>query len=281
MKVSSLLKKIVMITGDLPTLPQTGQIVMQKLSDPEVDIKELEKIIMRDPSLTSRILKIANSPFYGRPRTIKTISEATVVIGLSTLKSIVIASALREMLKNFGLTEKLLWEHALATAFITRYLAEKLCYRNIEEAFLAGLLHDIGKIVLQLRVPDRMYLVMQDVYHGENTNSIEVEMEVFGFTHAHVGQLVARKWQFAVEIEETIGYHHWPGRASVDPMLAHLTHLANIFSHKMEVGPIRTPDVELSETVSAKYLKLSDEQVNDYFQECTSKIQSEKEGLLS
>ncbi len=281
MKVSSVLKKIVMLTGDLPTIPHTAQRVLEKLSDPEVQPKELEKIILQDPSLTARILKLANSSFYGRPRMIKTVSEATVVIGLDTLKSIVVASAVREMLKNFGLTEKLLWEHAVGTGFISRFLAENVGYKNTEEAFMTGLLHDIGKIVLQIRVPDKMYLVMQDVYHGENPNSIEVETEIFGFTHAHVGQLVARKWQFAIEIEEAIGYHHWPGRAKLDPHLTHIVHLANIFAHKLEIGPIRTPDIGLEDQVSAKFLGLEKEQIDKIFDECSERIQQEEEGIFS
>ncbi len=281
MKVSSVLKKIVMLTGDLPTIPHTAQRVLERLSDPEVQPKELEKIILQDPSLTARILKLANSSFYGRPRMIKTVSEATVVIGLDTLKSIVVASAVREMLKNFGLTEKLLWEHAVGTGFISRFLAENAGYGNAEEAFMAGLLHDIGKIVLQIKVPDKMYLVMQDVYHGENPNSIEVETEIFGFTHAHVGQLVARKWQFATEIEEAIGYHHWPGRAKLDPHLTHIVHLANIFAHKLEIGPIRTPDVDLSDQVSARFLGFEKERIDKIFNECSERIQQEGEGVFS
>ncbi len=281
MKVSSLLKKIVMLTGDLPTIPHTAQQVLQRLSDPEVEPKELEKIILQDPSLTARILKLANSPFYGRPRMIKTVSEATVVIGLETLKSIVVASAVREMLKNFGLTEKLLWEHAVGTAFVARFIAEKVKFKNTEEAFMSGLLHDIGKIILQIKVPDKMYLVMQDIYHGDNPNSIEVETEIFGFTHAHLGQLVARKWQFAGEIEEAIGYHHWPGRAKINPQLTHIVHLANTFTHKMEIGPIRTPNINLKDQISSKFFGLDEETLNRMFQECSENIEKEGEGIFS
>lgn len=281
MKASPLLKKIVSVTGDLPTIPHTAQIIIQKLSDPEVTPKELERIIIHDPSLTARILKLANSPFYGRPRTIKTISEATVIIGLNTLKSIVIASAVREMLKNFGLMEKLLWEHSVATGFFVRYLAERLRLKCAEEAFLAGLLHDIGKIVLQLKIPGKMYLVIQDLYTGAETNSINSEMAVFGFAHVHVGQLLARKWQFAQEIEEAIGYHHWPGRARVSPELSYLVHLGNCFAHKLEIGPIRTPDLNISEQVSARAFELDAGDLEKLLSECSEKVHSEMGDIFS
>ncbi|SFM59540.1 HDOD domain-containing protein [Thermodesulforhabdus norvegica] len=281
MKASPLLKKIVSVTGDLPTIPHTAQLVMQKLSDPEVSPKELEKIILQDPALTARILKLANSPFYGRPRTIKTVSEATVVIGLNTLKSIVVASAVREMIKPFGLTEKLLWEHSVSVGFIVRYLAEKLRFRRTEEAFLAGLLHDIGKVVLQLKAPSKMYIVIQELYTGAETDSIGVENLVFGFAHVHVGQLLARKWQFAQEIEEAIGYHHWPGRAKISPELAHLVHLGNSFAHKLEIGPIKTPDLDLAEQVSARFFQLDQELIEEFLNDCSSKIQNEMGDILS
>lgn len=281
MKASVLLKKIVLITGDLPTIPHTAQMVMQKLSDPEVSPKELEKVILQDPALTARILKLANSPFYGRPRTIKTVSEATVVIGLNTLKSIVVASAVREMIKPFGLTEKLLWEHSVSVGFIVRYLAERLRFRRTEEAFLAGLLHDIGKIVLQLKVPDKMYLVVQDLYSGAEKDSISVENAVFGFAHVHVGQLLAKKWQFAQEIEEAIGYHHWPGRARLSPDLAYLVHLGNLFAHKLEIGIIKTPEIDIADQISARYFQLDRELVEKFLSECSSKLQSNMEEVFS
>ncbi len=273
MQASALLKKIVALTGDLPTIPYTAQLVLQKLANPEVSVKKLEEIILQDPSLSARILKLANSPFYGRPRTIKTITEATVVIGLNTLKSLVIASAVREFLKNFGLVEKLLWEHSLSVAFIARHLATKRRLKNPEELFLGGLLHDIGKIILQIKATERMTTVIETLYSGETADSIKLELEVFGFTHAHVGQLVARKWQFAYEIEEAIGYHHWPARAKLNPTMCYIINLANHIAHKLGIGPIGTPDIELSSTISAEALNLDKATLDKIIEECKAKLE--------
>ncbi len=280
MSVSALLKKIVMLTGDLPTIPHTAQTVLQKLSDPETTSKEIETVIIRDPSLTARILKLANSPFYGRARLIKTISEATVLIGFNILKSLVVASAVREFFKVFGLIEQLLWQHSVAVAFIARLIATKKSLKNTEEVFLSGLLHDIGKIVLQLKVPDRMTMVIEDLYNGMEQDSIIVESKVFGFTHAHVGQLVVRKWQ-SQEIEEAIGYHHWPGRSRLNPSMCYVVHLANCIAHKMEIGPIRTPDLDPSEQISAEMLGFLPGEMEVVLEECREKLQAEVGDIFS
>ncbi|MEJ5299374.1 MAG: HDOD domain-containing protein [Thermodesulforhabdaceae bacterium] len=275
MTLPALLKKIVMVTGDLPTIPYTAQAVLQKLSDPQATSKEIEDIIIRDPSLTARILKLANSPFYAQARTIKTIKEATTVIGFNTLRSLVLASAVREMFKVFGLVEKMLWEHAVTVGFISRFIALKISHRSSEEYFIAGLLHDIGKIVLQIKVPDRMAQVIEELYEEERDDSTIVETKVFGFNHAHVGQLIAKKWLFSQEIEEAIGYHHWPGRAKINPSMCYAVHLANAISHKLEIGPIKTPHVDLSKTISAAFFHLSPEELEKLVEECHQMLQVE------
>jgi putative nucleotidyltransferase with HDIG domain len=281
MNLPALLKKIVMLTGDLPTIPYTSQAVLQKLSDPNATPKEIEDIIIRDPSLTARVLKLANSPFYAQARTIKTISEATTVIGFNTLRSLVIASAVREMFKTFGLVEKLLWEHSVAVGFISRYIAMKRVPRNSEEYFVAGLLHDIGKIVLQIKIPNRMVQVIEELYGEGRDDSTAIETKVFGFTHAHVGQLIARKWLFSQEIEEAIGYHHWPGRAKINPMMCYTVHLANVMAHKLEIGPIRTPDADLSKIISAVFLGFSQEELDKVLEECHQMLKVEAGDIFS
>lgn len=281
MNLPALLKKIVMLTGDLPTIPYTSQAVLQKLSDPEATPKDIENIILRDPSLAARILKLANSPFYAQARTIKTISEATAIIGFNTLRSLVIASAVREMFKVFGLVERLLWEHSVAVGFITRFIASKRYVKASEEFFIAGLLHDIGKIVLQIKVPDRMAQIIEELYEDGREESTTLEMKVFGFNHAHVGQLVARKWLFSEEIEEAIGYHHWPGRARLNTMMCYTVNLANIMSHKLEIGPIRTPEIDLSRTIGAVSLGFLPGDLEEMLEQCSQMLRVEAGDIFS
>lgn len=281
MSLPALLKKIVMITGDLPTIPYTAQAVLQKLSDPNVTSKDIENIILRDPSLAARILKLANSPFYSRARTIRTLSEATTIIGFNTLRSLVIASSVREMFKVFGLVEKLLWEHSVSVGFISRFIGSKSFAKLSEEFFIAGLLHDIGKIVLQIKVPDRMSQVIEELYEDGREESTSIEMRVFGFNHAHVGQLIAKKWLFSQDIEEAIGYHHWPGRARLNSTMCYVVHLANAVSHKLEIGPIRTPEIDLSKTVSAVSLGFSRDDLEEMIEQCQQMLKSEAGDIFS
>ena len=118
-------------------------------------------------------------------------------------------------------------------------------FKKLEEVFLAGLMHDIGKVVLSQKAPDEMLQIIQEVYNNPGTDFAEIEMEHFGFTHAEVGRFVVKKWNFAEEIEEAIGNHHHPEQATVSPLLTHITCLANAICNKLEIGPVRTPDFNL------------------------------------
>ncbi|MDY0042679.1 MAG: HDOD domain-containing protein, partial [Desulforhabdus sp.] len=254
----SVFKHIVQTTGDLPTLPPIANLVLEKMSDPDVTAKQLHDIISKDQSLAARILKIANSTFYGCSRNITRVSDAVVIIGFKTIKSLLLTSVLKDLLKNFGLIEKLLWDHSLGCAFGSKILAQYIKFTKIEEAFLSGLMHDIGKVVLNIKLPDKMPGIIKDIYNSSEKTFVLLEQEVLGFNHAQVGQLVAQKWNFAEEIDEAIGTHHNPQLATLLPTLSYIVNLANAFCHKLEIGPTRRPHLDLMTLDSVKFLRLDE-----------------------
>lgn len=273
-------QSIVLTAQDLPAMPHIARQAMQRLSDPDASARDLHKIISKDQAIAARVLRIANSACYARRRAILTITDAVVTVGFNTIKSIVISSALYDFFKTFGLAEKLMWEHSLGCALTSRMIAQMLKFSKTEEAFLAGLLHDVGKVVFYMKIPKKMLLIVQEVYHNPGLTFLEMEQRLLGFNHAQLGQLVARKWNFAEEIVEAIGKHHRPEKACVLPALSYIVNLGNAFCHKMEIGFIKNPDLELHELKSAKALKLHKEDLDELLERVQAAYNSEKEMFL-
>lgn len=202
-----ILEKIVSETVDIPSLPPVAMKVLQLMNDDYSSINELEKIILQDQSFSTRILRIANSPYYGRGRSIDTISTAIILIGFNTMKNLVVAASLKDLHRKFGLFEQRLWEHSLGVSIAASLLAEETQMLRSEEALVAGLIHDVGKTVLNNSMPESYSVVIEKVYE-EGFPFIRVEDEMLGFNHCNVGGLIARKWKLPRSLEVVIEYHH-------------------------------------------------------------------------
>lgn len=279
-QTASMAEKIVQATGDLPTMPHVASMVLQKLGNPNTSHKELHQTISADQALAARVLKVANSPLYGCSRAINRLTDAVVIMGFDSLRSLVMSSVMQDLFKSFGLTEKLLWEHSFGCAAISKHIAKVIKYPKVEEAFLAGLLHDIGKVVLNLKIPDKTREIVQEVYNNPGVSFMQAEQEMFGFNHAQVGKLIARKWNFAETIEETIGCHHDPRQARILPVLTVIVNFGNLVCHKLEVGPTRNPDLDLFEFESTRLLRFNEESLGKLMAE-VGELMAEKDSMLA
>lgn len=197
--------------GDLPPLPQVAAQVLRISADPDATAEDLRKVISTDQALTSQILKISNSAMFGMMREVKTLSQAIMTLGFSTIKSVVIASSAKNLYHRgaVGLQERLIWEHALVTALSSRTLARALKFPRVEEAFIGGLLHDIGKSVLGIKFPERYGAILRSVYNGQG-DTVEMELETFGFDHAMVGEALLHSWNLAESLQTAVRWHHHP-----------------------------------------------------------------------
>ncbi len=232
------IEQIIMKTCDLPAMPAVADKVMKMVADPNTTTEQFQKVISADQALAARILKIANSVFYASVRKINTISDAIVMIGFNTLRSIVLTASSRDIYKRFGLTEKMLWEHSMGAAISASIIAKELRIVNHEEAYLGGLLHDVGKVVLNNSDPQKFSKVMERVYN-EHISFRMVEQEVFGFSHVDVGAMVIRKWKLSETLEMAIRNQYNPTWLSSDPnlmKLAAVVNLANQFCLKLGIG---------------------------------------------
>jgi putative nucleotidyltransferase with HDIG domain len=201
------LEKIILETVDIPSLPPIAVKVLQMVNDDYSSIKELEKIIGRDQAFSARLLRIANSPYYGRDRSIDTISTGILLIGFNTMKSLVVAASLKDLHRKFGLFEQRLWEHSLGVSIAASLLAMETKLMMPEEAMIGGLIHDVGKTILNNSMPESYSVVVERVYEA-NQPFLDVENEMLGFNHCHVGGLIARKWKLPKNLETVAEFHH-------------------------------------------------------------------------
>ena len=207
---NSKLEQYVSKVGDLPPMPDVAAGVLRAAESDDCSAGDLRKIIERDPAIVARILKVSNSALYGFTRQIDTLSHALALLGMQTVKNLVLAASLRQVFKRFGLMEKLLFEHASITGPVASRVAREVGGKgDPEEAFVAGILHDIGQIVLANNHRDEYERVVARTYN-EGIGFVEAERAAFGFHHAELGGAVARLWQLSELQEAVIRCHHEP-----------------------------------------------------------------------
>ena len=190
--------------------------VSKLLDDYNVSINELTRLIEADQALTVKLLKHCNSAEYGFSRRITTVKDAIAKLGFKTLKTmiftIVTKSSFNQEIKGYGLEKGELWRNSVSCAVYSRYLAKLINYIDPDQAFTAGLLRDVGKLVLHEYVR-KDYDEIERLVNEENITFSEAEEKIIGLNHCQIGALVAEKWNFPQILIDTIKYHHNPEKA--------------------------------------------------------------------
>ena len=240
-KKSALLwQKILSEAENLPVLPAVVNKVLEEIDSPHSNPKVFQDIISRDPVLTAKVLKMSNSAYYGYSREIDTISEAVIILGLDTLKSLAIAASAYKLLnqpfEGYGLSKGGLWSHSLATAIAARVIAKSLNHQDTEKCFVAGLLHDIGKILLDKFLGDYTDDILTLVKMREISFDV-AESQVLGFNHCDVGAELAGYWKLPNIFVETSKYHHTIYKVSKkNEFYIKIIHAADMIAYNTKVG---------------------------------------------
>jgi len=218
----------------LPALPTVALEVVQMVDNPRTTASRLGKVISSDQALTAKVLKIANSPFYGFPRKISTIEFAIIILGYDALKEIVISISLISALQKRSDTTfdaQSFWDHAITTGVLSRRLSRDLGYRVSGEVFVGGLLHDIGISVLHRYFRNEYRRIVEIAREGDLTYG-EAEESVLGVTHAEVGGWLAERWNLPDQLVEAIMYHHRPSQARRNRELVAIIHVADVLANR-------------------------------------------------
>jgi len=232
------MEEIVRRVKDIPAFPHTVVRIIELAESQDSTVQDIENTIIQDQSLTATVLRFANSTHYGYSRTISTISQATVVLGFQAIKSIAMAASVSQMmsreLPGYAMEKKGLWRQSQTCAIVARFIAKKVKYPKPDEAYVAGLLRDIGKVILDTYLKESMDEI-NDIVESSGISYLEAEEMVLGFHHAQVGESIAEKWQLPKGLTEAIALHHKPEKAVVNPKLVAITHIADALVMMMGV----------------------------------------------
>lgn len=272
------LDDIVKFVNDLPSLPNIVVKIMELTDNPKVTAKDINKVLSCDQGLAAKTLRMANSAYYGFSRRISTVTEATICLGFKTIRSIVMATSVNDLLnkelKGYGLDKGHLWTHSQSTALMAKGLANCMNKTDIdgEVAFTAGLLHDIGKIILDDTMKE-VYPEVMKLISEKDILFVEAETQILGFNHANAGALVAERWNLPPELVESIAYHHSPGLGGDNKTLAVIINLADSICISMEKGTTVDNLDLLSNLKAMQFLGLQDEQVRRIASDTAAKAQ--------
>lgn len=208
----------------LATIPTVAKKLLELVSNPRVSLTDISKFISSDPVLTTKVLRMVNSPVYGFPGRISSVNQAVLLLGLNVVKGLLFGVTVFDLMQRTMIG---LWEHSIGCAIISRLVAKTRGLKDPEESSIHGLLHDIGKVVLVLQFSSEYEGIMNEARERQ-TVVYEIENEHFSTTHATVGSWVARQWSFPPPLVDVIAYHHRPQMAKVSPMNAAIVHFSDI-----------------------------------------------------
>jgi HD-like signal output (HDOD) protein len=208
-RVTETVKRVTTIA----TLPEVTNQIIRTVEDPKSTASQLHKIVSHDPALVTRILKVVNSAFYGLPGQIGSIERAIVLLGLNAVKNLAVAASLGQMFRGGklceGFTPKDLWTHCIAVGVAARDLARQMKLPVADEAFLAGMIHDMGILIALQVYPEQVRRVCDAAKSGEKS-FCELEHEIIGMDHQQLGMALAEQWKFPRSCQLVAGYHHRP-----------------------------------------------------------------------
>ncbi|MGO9200700.1 MAG: HDOD domain-containing protein [Limisphaerales bacterium] len=229
------------LVNGIPSLGSYARVMAEietLLNEPHSTLADLGDVIEKDPDLTARLLKLGNSSFFGFPHRLETVSEAVSVIGIQQVQELILASSVVELFDGIGADladMESFWKHSLACGIGARCLAIARQMPKAEKFFVAGLLHDLGRLVLFSRAPDQVVEIFR-LYQSRRMLLRQAEISILGFDHALIGETLMRSWQYPANLATAVAYHHSPMSAEIYQLESSIVHLADFLVHAMQMG---------------------------------------------
>lgn len=268
--------------GDLKVLPFVARKALEILNDENCSIDDLSAVIEKDQTIAARILKISNSALYGLRREVTSLEHALLILGFKTLRSIVLTATTRSLYKKFGMTEKIIWDHSVGAAIAAKLISRGFGSEVMDIAFVGGLMHDLGKVIMNNETSEAYSEVMMKMYN-EGMDSITAEKDIYGYDHTDIGAGVTGKWKFAGPLVTVLKEHHLNNcklENITDPLTGKCVacvHLADHICKVLGIGYREADEsVVLQELSSAVYLDLGKDKLDKLVHETSETYDAEK-----
>jgi HD-like signal output (HDOD) protein len=236
------LKNIVMDMRSLEAFPKVATSVLSIANQPGVVPADVIDVVQTDAGITGKVLKLCNSAYYGFQREVGSLKEAGNMLGTDTLVNLVLTSSANKFFRNTGQVtpqrQEELWTSSITQALAARLIAQRFGYENPDRAYTAGLMQNIGTLVMDRFFTDELSHVQAEVQAGRS--ALSAERAVLGIHHAEIGARLATKWELPESLTDTIRFHHDPANATVDPLLTSTVHLAETMLDQREDGDHQT-----------------------------------------
>ncbi len=229
---------IVQKSSGIYSLPTIYVKLDREINDPLSNLEDLAKILLDDAGLSARLLRIANSAMYSFPSTIDTVTRAITIIGTNQLRDLALATSVITLFK--GIDESVInmedfWKHSIAVGIAARVIATYRAEPNVERFYLMGLLHDIGRILMYIQIPELLSDLIEQCKEN-NSPLYKLEKQILGFEHGTVGSLLLREWGLPVAIIAAVENHHKPTVSGMHMVDSSIIHIADLLANSMQLG---------------------------------------------
>lgn len=231
-------KRVIESIDNLPSFPAIISRLIKVVNSPESSADDAAELIEKDPGLTSKMIRLANSAFYGIPRSISSVSSAVVILGFNTIRSLVLSASVMKIFSGSQnkttINKDRFWKHSIVTAMAAKIIVRhfiNIRMMDPESAFCSGILHDIGKLIFN-EYMNSEYTEVCNYAVKNNVSLIEAETRLLGTNHAEIGKIISDKWSLPLDLEYSVVYHHNPGNADNLHELIATIHFANILAHQ-------------------------------------------------
>jgi HD-like signal output (HDOD) protein len=246
---SATYKKVIESIDNLPSFPAVVSRLIKVVNSPESSADDAASLIERDPALTSKMIRLANSAFYGIPRSISSVSSAVVILGFNTIRSLVLSASVMKLFSGShkqAVDKERFWKHSIVSAMAAKIIVRHFINVRMmdpESAFCSGILHDIGKLIFNEFMNDE-YVEVRNYAEKNGIPLLDAENKILGINHAEICKVVSDKWSLPLDLEYSLVYHHNPGAADKLHELVATIHFADILAH--DIGASLWDDEPLS-----------------------------------
>ncbi|MCX8117551.1 MAG: HDOD domain-containing protein [Desulfobacterota bacterium] len=267
---------------EVSSLPMIYYKIDEVIHRPNTSMADIGKIVSQDPGLTVRLLRLVNSAFYNFPSKIETITQALVIIGTQQLRELVLATSIIHLFQGIPkdlVSMESFWRHSIACGLAARALASYRNEANVERFLIAGMVHDIGRLIMYKKIGDlsRCALIQS---RAKGTPLLQEEREVIGFDHSQMGRVLLQAWKLPQSLEEVVAYHHHPQRADHYPVEAAIVHIADILINALQWGTSGSHQVPPFEPSAWDLLDLSPAILPPLLSQLRSQVQEVVHSIL-